>query len=468
MEGDIAPTTSRAKSIPKKSVFKVYKSRTVDPSSRETTFVPISISPTKSDRSSSRRSSVNDKQRKPPDYDKKQPIDDDQETVLDLRVSIIPYDETGRRTYEKACKKLGVVPSSNVIRKLGSSSELDVKHYNLGQERTMAIAIALVVNSSVTSLNLSGNDIGKMGVLYVQRMMTENMSITEMNLSDNNLRTFGAKAIGLMLMDNKVIKKLNISGNHFTDLDAEYLTKRIVENANLKKFNISWNGFDDDGGVAFGDAIAGNNVLTDLNISCTRIGPVGFTAVMKAFKQNEVLEVLRIGKNNIPLEAAEAALELLKELSGIKLRLLDMGDVMLGEEFKEKISDLQLFHEKLKVTYGYTDSYGKRKMAGFTDVGEDALMTIKEFVEDRKMTISELFARFDEDGSNSVDYDEFRQGIKEAGIRLSEYQVDKLIKFIDIDGDGDIDFSELVLKMKEITKKRQEEEEQRKAEAEED
>ena len=86
---------------------------------------------------------------------------------------------------------------------------------------------------------------------------------------------------------------------------------------------------------------------------------------------------------------------------------------MLTETFiKEDLELLKVQFEELEVIHGYTDSYGKRKMAGFADQGEDALWTIKEYIEKHNLTVAQLFSRFDEDGSNSVDYDEFRQGIK--------------------------------------------------------
>ncbi|XP_062606234.1 leucine-rich repeat-containing protein 74A-like [Saccostrea cucullata] len=448
-------------------------------------------------------------------------IEDDQETVLDITVPHIPYDDTGRRTYEKICQKLGVVPSSKILKKLVESPNIDIKHYGLGPKGTMAVSVALVINSTVTSLNISGNNIDKTGILYIQRMMEENLTITDLDVSDNHLKTFGAKAIGMMLQDNKGIKRLNISGNEFTDLDAPFITKELEahpaleylnisrnefgdiagphfermlsennnmtelniswnqfrvpgakclarglrDNMKLKLVNASWNGIDDEGANAFSDCLSNNAVLTELDISCARIGDKGYAQVMRAFKKNEDLEVLRIGRNNIKEETVKLSLDLLKEIPSLTLVVLDLSDVMLGSAVVKELESLNDIHPSLEVIHGYTDSYGKRKMAGFMDMGEEALWIIKEFIEEKELTVAKLFAEFDEDGSNSVDYDEFRQGIKQAKIPLSSYQVDALITFIDIDGDGDIDFSELVLKMKEITKKRKEEEEQRQAEA---
>jgi len=63
-------------------------------------------------------------------------------------VKTLPYDETGKRTYERACKKLGVVPSSTCMKKLANVTTLDMKNYGLGPKGTMAVAIAMVVRKS--------------------------------------------------------------------------------------------------------------------------------------------------------------------------------------------------------------------------------------------------------------------------------------------------------------------------------
>lgn len=65
-----------------------------------------------------------------------------------MSVPHVPYDDTGRRTYEKICKKLGVVPSSKILKKLAESPNIDIKRYGLGPKGTMAVSVALVVSNS--------------------------------------------------------------------------------------------------------------------------------------------------------------------------------------------------------------------------------------------------------------------------------------------------------------------------------
>ena len=52
--------------------------------------------------------------------------------------------ESTRTTYLKACRRLGIIPSSNFLENL-SSEELVMRNHVLGPKGTKACAIALVV-----------------------------------------------------------------------------------------------------------------------------------------------------------------------------------------------------------------------------------------------------------------------------------------------------------------------------------
>ena len=84
---------------------------------------------------------------------------------------------------------------------------------------------------------------------------------------------------------------------------------------------------------------------------------------------------------------------------------------MFGRLFKEKLDEVLNQHQNLTVLYGYTDSYGKRKLKQY-NVVEEALMAMNTYCDENKINIVELFTRFDEDGSMSVTHDEFKQGLK--------------------------------------------------------
>ncbi|XP_064625806.1 leucine-rich repeat-containing protein 74A-like [Lineus longissimus] len=425
--------------------------------------------------------------------------DDDLETVLDLTENREEWDSTGQRAYERACEKYGAVPSRRFYKGLADATDIDMSNYGTGPRGTMAVAIPLVINSKCTTLNLDGNDINEEGIMYLSGVMEENTTITHLNLANNNLRSFGAKRLGEMLSTARHISYLNLAGNNFTDHDASVLThslefnvglkelllghnkfggeageifrkfltehQHIVEldlswnrirnpgairianslrdNQGLTKLNLAWNGFEDDGAIAMAMSLRSNTTLKDLDLSCNRVNAKGFIALCKAFSENHTLKNLALCRNPIPDEAAEVGLTFLQTLDELSLSL-DLRDVFLKTTFEEVIAGVRQVHDKFQCNFGYSDSYGKRKLNQYSALDE-AFRYLTSYVVEHGIQLVDLFARFDVDGSMSVTYDEFKEGLRDAKIPLTPLQVEQLILCLDQDGDGEIDFSELVI-----------------------
>ena len=58
----------------------------------------------------------------------------------------VPYDDTGQRAYENACKKYKALASTSFHRKLADSTNIDLRHYGAGPRGGKALAIPLVVS----------------------------------------------------------------------------------------------------------------------------------------------------------------------------------------------------------------------------------------------------------------------------------------------------------------------------------
>lgn len=437
--------------------------------------------------------------------------EDDTETVLNVTVKRPTFDITGAQTYVRACKMQQVVPCSKLTKQLAAEGNtvLNLPYYGLADNGTMALSIALLVNTSVTCLYLRGNNIGDKGINYIQKMMVENTSITDLDLSENNLKEFGAKTVAAMLDTNRFIQKLDISGNEFTDSDARALATSIEvhpvlkwvnlshnlfgdsssqifehlleqsklqhldlswnlfrthgalhisaglkENTYLKSLNVSWNGFDDEGGTAFGDALANNSFLTELDISSCRIATEGFAKLICGLKSNERLEVLKVGGNYIAKDAIDTALDSLQTFdSGTsKISLIDLTGLHLPRDFEEKMTEVRKVLTNIKIRSGWEEEkLTKKEKVKLLDSGTEGLIAIKKHLETRNISVFKLFREFDHDNSDTVDYNEFAQGIKAANIPLPHSKISKLIKLLDVDSDGEIELKELAAKLKEVS-----------------
>ena len=93
--------------------------------------------------------------------------------------------------------------------------------------------------------------------------------------------------------------------------------------------------------------------------------------------------------------------------------------------FKEKVDSVKEKHSQFTCQYGYSDSYGRRKLQGYSVVGE-AMREIRKYCDHHNINIVELFARFDADGSMSVSHDEFTEGLK-VSLRICDAHNIKLV-----------------------------------------
>ncbi|XP_013417118.1 leucine-rich repeat-containing protein 74B [Lingula anatina] len=425
--------------------------------------------------------------------------DCDLDTELDLAERKRTYDSTGQVAYENACIKFKIPQANTFHRKLEHAKEVDMKYYGIGPKGALALAIPLVINTKVTKLNLRGNSLGVEGVDNICRMMEENSIITDLDLSENDVSGRATKIIAQMLVVNQTIQRLTLEENGLTDQDAKVLVgpvedhssliylnlshnnfgiqsgilfqkmiengmleeldlswnqirgdgalaicRGVKENNSLKILNMSWNGLAEEGAISMGQALQASRTMTELDISSNRINDQGFLILIKSLRDNDTLKTLKVGQNPITEDAVLAGLEVLKEIDSLKLEVLELIENIYTSRVDEKIEEVHEKHENFTCNHGYAHSYGKRKLKAF-DVVEEAMTFLKNYIAEHNMNLVELFASFDQDGSMSVTYDEFKEGLKMARIPMTALQVEYLIQGLDADGDGEIDFGELVV-----------------------
>jgi len=61
---------------------------------------------------------------------------------------------------------------------------------------------------------------------------------------------------------------------------------------------------------------------------------------------------------------------------------------------------------------------------------------------------SRTFRSFDENGSNTLDRDDLKNGLEEYGVQLSSGELDQLFRYFDRAGTGSITFDEFLLQLR--------------------
>lgn len=430
----------------------------------------------------------------------------------DFPVTKKAFDPSGRNVYHKLCKEEDLVPVSFLSDRF-SCKEVVMRHHGLGSHGTYPIARALIKNTFTEKLDLTDNYIEAGGAVALARMLLDNCFITEINLSQNFLRSEGGMAFASMLLKNQSLMKLVLKSNHLTDKDARafadalkenrtlthldlshndigemggiYLGAGLGMNYGLKHLDVSWNCIRFKGAVGMAQGLKTNDCLTHLNISWNGLSLLGCVALGRFLKKNEALEsldvsnnrigllatqklalgiashpnlkVLKIGKNPIGDGGVETLLNVVKAHRTIKF--LSLEDITVSPKIFDEIKEI----EKEKGVTVVTGGIGGYKRPKEMPPGMRILLS---FIQDNRLRLVDWFNQFDKDHSGGISREEFKTGLKETGLVMTQRQLDRLMDFIDINDDGEIEFSELIrgreITIQEIRQEKKIEERQRK------
>ncbi|XP_076468162.1 uncharacterized protein LOC143298987 [Babylonia areolata] len=401
--------------------------------------------------------------------------------------------------YVRMCKKLKVTPNSHVVRNL-TRDHLVLTHHLLGPSGVKALCVALIENSSVTSLDMKDNGLGEEGAKHVADMLAENTFISDLNLADNNLKSAGVQCVVDVIKDLDNVTKLDLSGNLLQEYDGDTIrdlieeTKTLKElrcshncfreaggvaiadavgwndsleildlswnhlrrqgasaiaaalaiNSSLKELNVSWNGFYLEGSREVGRSLEKNGTLQVLDLSSNRINKECLTHLVKGLRHNNTLRVLKLADNPITSSGAIFLLRQLLEMKGSGIRRLDLGDQSVEPEFLSVLAQLQ---EARDVSVRFGAVLGQDVESNDEEMqlmDENPVVVLMEFGKLLNLRLVDLFAMMDKDGSKTLTRFEIKSGLLEANIPLSEKALDHLVERLDADGDGEIDYGELI------------------------
>ena len=154
---------------------------------------------------------------------------------------------------------------------------VDVSNQNLNDDIVLLITFGLYNNATVKQLDLSCSNIGDHGAVIISDCLKSEAVLCEvnlglclckMNLSNNNINKMGAKGIAQALKGNRQLQELNLSGNKIQDEGAKEIAEALKDNSALQKLDISDNLISDDGVIIISNCLQSNTKsrLIQLNL----------------------------------------------------------------------------------------------------------------------------------------------------------------------------------------------------------
>ncbi|XP_049753496.1 leucine-rich repeat-containing protein 74A [Elephas maximus indicus] len=427
--------------------------------------------------------------------EKEKPARESSETDLEIEDSEKYFTTGQKELYLEACKLVGVVPVSYFIRNM-EESYMNLNHHGLGPKGTKAIAIALVSNTTIISLELGDNCMMEEGVTSLMQMLHENYYIQELNISENDLGLEGAGILSGFLQrnisslwniqlsgnnfkeesavlfcqamsSNYRIKKLDLSHNQFSDKGGEQLGQMLALNVGLQVLDLSWNhirtrgavalcnglranvtlktldlsmnGFGNDGAQAIGEVLKLNNSLAYLDLNSNDITNDGAAKISRGLESNESLKVLKLFLNPLTMEGAVLLITSIKRNPKSKMEELDISNVLVSEQFVKILDGVCALHPQLDVIYKSVQGLSSKKNILLCT---NPMKLIQSYVEQQKITALDFFKSLSPRGMMKMPVGEFRKAmLQQSKVPVNRYQIRELIKKLDEKKTGMVDFS---------------------------
>ncbi|XP_017945538.1 leucine-rich repeat-containing protein 74B isoform X2 [Xenopus tropicalis] len=344
------------------------------------------------------------------------------DTELEVEEIKEQYDPTGKAKYLSACQFYGVIPVSYFLRHL-QDPELVMRHHGLGPQATKALAVTLVTNTRIVTLDLSDNWLGGEGAAAIAEMLKENCYIS-------------GETLGTAIAENTGMLELNLSWNNFRGKGAAAIARGLGANIFLKAIDLSYNGFGNDGAAALGEALKVNNVLEDINISNNRISVQGAVRFAMCLKANKTLRILKISRNPMQSEGCFAILKAIQANSESAMECLDFSDILVNKEFDDLYNTMKAALPNLSVKHGGNPDMFKKQVPKL-----DPMKKVIQYIKEHNLQVDELSKVPEEDKSLPMTYEEFQKNLTGAGIVLPHNDLQQLIDFLDTNKSNMIDFS---------------------------
>ena len=205
---------------------------------------------------------------------------------------------------------------------------LDLSLNYIDAAGAVSLSEALKVNTCLTTLNLSWNKIGAAGAESLSEALKVNTCLTALNLSQNKIAAGGAESLSEALKVNTCLTTLDLSENKIDAGGAESLSEALKVNTCLTTLDLSLNYIDAAGAESLSEALKVNTCLTTLHLRNNEIGSAGAESLSEALKVNACLTTLNLSQNKIGAAGAESLSEALKVntcLTTLPLRNNEIG-----------------------------------------------------------------------------------------------------------------------------------------------
>ncbi|KAB0403228.1 hypothetical protein E2I00_015698, partial [Balaenoptera physalus] len=208
-----------------------------------------------------------------------------------------------------------------------------------------ALARSLLVNRSLTTLDLHSNSIGPQGAKALADALKINRTLASLSLQSNRIRDDGARSMAEALAANRTLSVLHLQKNSIGPVGTQQMADALKQNRSLKELMFSSNSIGDGGAKALAEALKVNQGLKSLDLQSNSISDLGVAALMEALCTNQTLLSLNLRENSISPEGAQDLAHAL--CTNSTLKSLDLTANLLHDQGAQAIAAADLLGSAL-------------------------------------------------------------------------------------------------------------------------
>ncbi|XP_068100309.1 NLR family CARD domain-containing protein 3 isoform X2 [Hyperolius riggenbachi] len=214
---------------------------------------------------------------------------------------------------------------------------ISLSENQLSNRGVKVLGRALMVNLTLSALDLHGNMIGPPGARALAEALRNNRVLLSLNLQNNQIKSEGAQYLSQALLQNRALTALNLKKNGIGWEGAASLANSLKENQVLQELWLSSNTLGDQGAAALADTLTINSSLVTLDLQSNSISNHGLKSLTIGLSQNHSLKHLNLRENSISIEGARALAQALQ--TNTTLAHLDLTANLLHDEGVEALSE---------------------------------------------------------------------------------------------------------------------------------
>ncbi|KAG8340428.1 putative Leucine Rich repeat [Trypanosoma vivax] len=218
------------------------------------------------------------------------------ESLEDVNVASNKIDDEAANVIVNTLRLNALIKNLNIVNNFVSANYVnEIEGLILLNQAPKSIRILVVEieqnYSSLTSVCLSGNSgegyCNDSSVRLLSQALVMNKTVTDLDLSNSVVGDIGVFSLAEMLMTNATVKLLNLEANSITDKGAKRLSDALRVNASLQQLNLSNNAITNAGVSDYVEMLRFNDSLLHVCLDKTGVSANVYAKIVEAADLNK-------------------------------------------------------------------------------------------------------------------------------------------------------------------------------------